>query len=250
MDKSRGKLFVVGIGPGNIQEMTIYAGEVLRKCDVITGYKAYINLIEPFHEGKEIIVSGMGDEVQRCRRALKEAAAGRVVAIVSSGDAGIYGMAGLVFEIAKKDGVDDRIEIEVVSGVPAFVAAGALAGAPFMNDFTVISLSDLLTEWETIEKRLEAAAAADFVTCLYNPKSKKRIQQIKKARDIFLRHRKKDTPCFIVCNVCRKGQAVTNTNLNDMLNHEIDMHCVVIIGNSQTLIHGHRMISPRGYLDG
>ena len=247
MDEGKGKIFAVGIGPGSSDEMTVRAQKVLSECEVIIGYKSYIDLVICFLEGKEIISSGMGEEEKRCEQALKEALSGKRVAIVSSGDPGIYGMAGLVLEIAERDGIADKVGIEIVPGVPAFAAAAALVGAPLMNDFAVISLSDLLTPWEKIEKKLEAAAGWDFVACLYNPKSRKRTHQIERARELFLKHRDRKTPCAIIRNASRPGQIVIMTTLDDLLNHEIDMLCVVIIGNSETRLNGQWMITPRGY---
>jgi precorrin-3B C17-methyltransferase len=247
VDKQKGKLFVVGIGPGGLDSLTNRAQEALQKSEVVVGYKTYINLISSFCDGKAVLSGGMGSEQERCEQAIREALTGKEVALVSSGDSGIYGMAGLVLEIAKAKNIEDNIEIEIVPGVPAFVAAASLAGAPIMNDFAVISLSDLLTPWEKIKKRLSAAASGDFVVCLYNPKSKKRVHQIEKARDIFLQFRDKKTPCAVLKNISRPGQIKIITTLDEMLNHEIDMLCVVIIGNSETQLCGKGLLTPRGY---
>ncbi len=247
MNNERGKLFVVGIGPGSFDEMTFHVRQVLIECDVVVGYSAYIDLIAPICEGKVVISSGMGKETERCEAALREALTGKKVTLVSSGDAGIFGMAGLALEIAISKGIDVHDAIEIVPGIPAFAAAAALVGAPIMHDFACISLSDLLTPWETIQKRLTAVAAADFVTCLYNPRSKKRTSQIEYARETFLKHRHPDTPCSIIRNAFRKDQTVILTTLNELLNHRIDMLCIVIIGNSQTKRFDQWMITPRGY---
>ena len=249
MRQTGGRLFVVGIGPGSLDEMTARARRAIEDSDVIVGYDSYIDLIQPLCAGKVIISSGMGLEVERCEAALREGLVGRTVSIISSGDAGIYGMAGLVLEIAQKKGIEHPEAIEIVPGVPAFVAAAALVGAPLMNDFASISLSDLLNPWEKIEKRLAAAAAGDFVTCLYNPRSKKRISQIKKARDIFLKHRSPDTPCAVLRNIARDGQKVELATLDTLLAHEIDMLSLVIIGNSETEQMGNWMVTKRGYLE-
>ena len=248
MKEKIGKLFVVGIGPGSLDEMTYHARRAIETSEVIVGYSAYIDLAEPLFSGKVVITGGMGMEVERCEAALREAVVGRTVALISSGDAGIYGMAGLVLEIAQKKGIEYPEAIEIVPGVPAFVAAAALVGAPLMNDFVSISLSDLMNPWEKIEKRLAAAASGDFVTCLYNPRSKKRTGQIEKAREIFLKHHSPDTPCAVLRNIAREGQKVDLTTLDKLLTHKIDMLSLVIIGNSDTEQMGHWMVMKRGYL--
>jgi len=247
MDDQKGHLFVVGIGPGNLEEMTGRVRQALEQCEVVVGYQRYIDLIRPLIDGKVVIESGMGKEQDRCAAALREALTGKKVALVSSGDAGIYGMAGIVLEIAQKKGIEDTGAIEIVPGVPGFVAAASLVGAPLMNDFASVSLSDILTPWETIERRLAAAASGDFVTCLYNPKSAKRVRQIVLARDIFLRFRDKETPCAVVRNAARPSQKVITTTLEDMPFADIDMMCIVIIGNSDTKAAGNWLITSRGY---
>lgn len=247
MKEKRGKLFVVGIGPGSLDEMTYHARRAIESSDVIVGYSAYIDLAEPLFFGKVVITGGMGMEVERCEAALREALVGRTVALISSGDAGIYGMAGLVLEIAQKKGIEHPDAIEIVPGVPAFVAAAALVGAPLMNDFASISLSDLMNPWEKIEKRLAAAASGDFVTCLYNPKSTNRVQQIEKAREIFLKHRSPETPVAIIRNAFREGQSTLISSLDAMLSHEIDMLSIVIIGCSETVADERWMLTKRGY---
>ena len=247
MKEKRGKLFVVGIGPGSLDEMTYHARRAIESSDVIVGYSAYIDLAEPLFFGKVVITGGMGMEVERCEAALREALVGRTVALISSGDAGIYGMAGLVLEIAQKKGIEHPEAIEIVPGVPAFVAAAALVGAPLMNDFASISLSDLMNPWEKIEKRLAAAASGDFVTCLYNPKSTNRVQQIEKAREIFLKHRSPETPVAIIRNAFREGQSTLISSLDAMLSHEIDMLSIVIIGCSETVADERWMLTKRGY---
>ena len=247
MNEKRGKLFVVGIGPGSLDEMTYHARRAIESSDVIVGYSAYVDLAEPLFLGKVVITGGMGMEVERCEAALREALVGRTVALISSGDAGIYGMAGLVLEIAQKKGIEHPEAIEIVPGVPAFVAAAALVGAPLMNDFASISLSDLMNPWEKIEKRLDAAASGDFVTCLYNPKSTNRVQQIEKAREIFLKHRSPETPVAIIRNAFREGQSTLISSLDAMLSHEIDMLSIVIIGCSETVADERWMLTKRGY---
>ncbi len=241
------KLYVVGIGPGGLNHMTFAARAALDAADTVVGYSTYLNLIEPLLAGKEVVSSGMMREVERCREALQLAAAGKTVALVSSGDSGIYGMAGLVLELVR-DGGFDGVEVEVVPGVSAVQAAAAVLGAPLMHDFAVISLSDLLTPWELIRKRLKAAAEADFVVALYNPRSKGRVRQIEEAREILLTARPAETPVGIVRHALRDGQERIVTTLGEMLSHHIDMFSLVVIGNSATFVDGEgRMVTPRGY---
>ena len=240
------KLFVVGIGPGDLAHMTPAATAALAASTVVVGYSPYLDLIEPMLAGKELVSSGMMKEIERCRIALDRAAGGEVTALVSSGDAGVYGMAGLALELAAT--MPDPPEIEIVPGVSAVQAAAAVLGAPLMHDFAVISLSDLLTQWEVIVRRLEAAAAADFVVALYNPKSRGRTTQIAEARRILLASRPGNTPVGIVRNALRKGQKRVITTLGSMLDTTIDMFSLVIIGNSSTRIdNAGRMVTPRGY---
>ena len=267
----KGKIFVVGIGPGSAEHLTQKARAALYEADVIVGYKTYINLIKCIAGGKEILSTGMTQEVDRCKAAIELAEKGKKVAVISSGDAGIYGMAGLIYELVASKGTAPYLveqasclsqagslchqvesgltihDIEVIPGVSALNAAAAVLGAPLMHDFAAISLSDLLTPWDLIEKRVEAAAMADFVICIYNPKSSGRVEQIGIARDIVLRHRKPGTPVGIVKNAMREGQKVVITTLDDMLNHEIDMLTTLIIGNSMTYVVDCVMVTPRGY---
>ncbi|AOY75468.1 precorrin-3B C(17)-methyltransferase [Clostridium formicaceticum] len=240
-----GKVFVIGIGPGEENYMTPAAKEGIISSDIIIGYKTYIDLIRPFTEGKKVIDSGMKKEIERCNLAVDLAEAGSTVALVSSGDPGIYGMAGALLEV--KHERKSPIEIEVIPGVTAVSAAAAVLGAPLMHDFAVISLSDLLTDWEVIKKRLALAGEGDFVIALYNPKSKGRVTQIEEARSILLQHRKNSTPVGIVRNAKRQGEEMTITTLEEMLLHPIDMFTMVIIGNSNTLVQDGKMITPRGY---
>ena len=242
---SKGKLFIVGIGPGGEKYLTERAKEVIFSSQVIIGYKTYIDLISHLISGKEIISTGMKEEVKRCKKAIDLARSGKIVSLISSGDPGIYGMAGLVLELLKKYRV--MVDIEIIPGILALSAASSILGAPLMNDFAVISLSDILIPWEDIEKRIELAAKGNFVIVFYNPKSKKRKNQIKKAREIILRYRKFDIPVGIVKNAKRAGESVVITNLKNMLDFDIDMNTTVIIGNSKTFIYKNFMITPRGY---
>ena len=225
--------------------MTIAASEVLAKAEVIIGYKTYLELIPEFLDGKEVISSEMMKEVDRCRTALEAAASGKQVALVSGGDPGIYAMAGLVFEMAKE--VEYACTIEIIPGLAAINSCAARLGAPLMHDFAAISLSDLLTPWEVIEKRLEAVAQADFVTAIYNPRSKRRTEQIVRAQEIFLAHRDPKTPVGIVTAATRENEKIIITTLQQMLEQEIGMQSTVIIGNSQTFTWKEIMITPRGY---
>ncbi len=217
-------------------------------ADCVVGYKRYVDLVLPFIEGKEIHSRGMMQEVERCKIALDLAHAGKRVAVVSSGDSGIYGMAGLVLELALKES-SAMPEVEVIPGVPAFVAAAALLGAPLMHDFASISLSDLLTPWETIEQRVAAAAGADFVISLYNPKSKKRVVGLQKAIDIVARYREGSTPVGVVRNATRDDESVQLTTLDGLAEfyESIDMLTIIIIGSSTTRSDGGYMVTPRGY---
>lgn len=244
-----GMIFVVGLGPGAKAQMTYRARAALASSDVVVGYKTYLRLIEDLLLGKEVISSGMRQEVARARQAIEQAEAGRKVAVVSSGDAGVYGMAGLVYEVARARGWSSTQNIEVVPGVSALNAASALLGAPLMHDFAVISLSDLLTPWEAIIRRLRAAAEADFVLALYNPKSGRRTRQIEEARAVFLEYRRGATPVGLVTSAYRRRQDVAVTDLDHMLEFEIGMLTTVIVGNSRTTTFGGAMVTPRGYGD-
>ncbi len=241
-------LYIVGIGPGDEKYFTVRALEVLKECHVIVSYKNYIKYVEKFSKDKEVYVSGMKQEIERAEKTIKYALEGKKTVIISSGDAGIYAMSGLIFELLEKHSLLDKIKVEVVPGVSAFNAAGAILGAPITHDFAVISLSDLLTDWELIVKRLEKAAEADFVIAIYNPKSKKRASQIETAQKILLKYKDKKTPVAIVKNALRDGQSYVLTTLENFLEHEIDMLSVVIIGNSQSRIIGEKyFLTPRGY---
>ncbi len=245
----KGRIFIVGTGPGSIGHITPYAMKALRESDVIAGYGTYLDLIRELIKDKEVVSTGMTRETERCRRAVELAATGRTVSVVSGGDPGIYAMAGLVLEIVKKQSEDSRtdIHIEVVPGISALNACASRLGAPLMHDFASISLSDRLTPWELIEKRLDAAAAADFAIVLYNPKSRGRTRQINRAVEIISRHRLPETPVGIVKGAMRENEKIIITDLGNMLEHDIDMQTTVIIGNSNTFSWNSLMITPRGY---
>ena len=241
--------------------MTKRAAEILASVKVVAGYGTYIDLIRPLIDGKEIISTGMTKEVARVEAAIEQAQAGKSCAIVSSGDPGIYAMAGLVFETCKIKGIaivppgsgtrtaDDRnaLRIEVVPGIPALSAGAALLGAPLTHDFAAISLSDLLTPWELIEQRLEAAARADFVIVLYNPKSKKRDWQLERAQKIILGHRDKNTPVGIVSRAMRERQNIEIIPLDSLHRADVDMQTTVFIGSSTSGEYMDFMYTPRGY---
>lgn len=240
-----GKIAVVGLGPGNIAEMTPKARRAIENAEVIVGYNTYLKLIAEIIAGKKIIGTGMMQEVERCRLAVAEAVAGRSVAVVSSGDAGVYGMAGLVLEIVLD--LPEPVEVEVIAGVSAMNAAAAILGAPLMHDFAVISLSDLMTPWELIKKRVRQAAAGDFVIALYNPKSRRRVENIVEVREILLEYREKTTPVGIVTNAGRLDERKVISTLENFLSEEINMFSLVLVGNSQTYVKAGYMITPRGY---
>lgn len=223
--------------------MTVGARDALAACDAIVGYKNYVKTVSELTDKKEIYQFGMRKEIDRCKKAIELAEEGKLVALVSSGDPGIYGMAGLVLELASDH---EDIDVEVVPGVSAVNAAASALGAPLMHDFAVISLSDLLTPWEKIEKRLRCAASADFVTAIYNPKSTKRTWQVKTARDIFMQFRDPKTPVGLYAKE-NGHQRYAISDLASFLGLAIDMHTTVIIGNSQTYVSDGRMITPRGY---
>ena len=238
---------VVGTGPGNSDYLTPAAEKALAAADVVVGYRTYLDLIRDLLQGKTVISSSMLQEVDRCMKAFELAESGQRVVMVSGGDPGIYAMAGLIYEIAVQK--DSKIPISVIPGLAAVNSCAARLGAPLMHDFATISLSDLLTPMEVIEKRLHAAASADFVIALYNPKSKKRTENIKKAQEILLLYRKGSTPVGIVSAAMRDDEVVTVTDLAGMLEVDINMQSTVVIGNSTTFSWHGQMITPRGYKD-
>lgn len=244
-----GKLYLVGTGPGNLEQITPAAQNAITQADAVIGYTLYLELIQSLHRPGQIIeASPITQERQRAQRAIELAQWGLTVAVVSSGDCGIYGMAGLVLELLQNQAWDGKNpQIQVFPGITALQSAAAKVGAPLMHDFCAISLSDLLTPWEVIQKRLEAAAQADFVTAIYNPRSRTRTEQIVTAQEIFLCHRDPNTPVAIVRSAYRFDEQVTITTLEQMLQLPIDMLTTVIIGNSSSTQHGDWIITPRGY---
>ena len=248
---SKGKLYVVGVGPGHHDHMTFRAKEVIQESEIIVGYETYVSLVEDLIDGKEVYRYAMTQEVDRANQSIKFAENGKIVSLVSSGDPGIYGMIGLIYEILAEKGWNrnNGIYVECVPGVSSLNSCGALVGSPLMTDFAVVSMSDLLVPWDMIVKRVEAAALGDYVTVIYNPASKKRIHQLKDTREIFLKHRDPETPVAIVKGAYRETQKVIVTNLKDMLNYNdmMGMITTVIIGNSSTFDYNGMMINPRGY---
>ncbi len=241
-----GKIYVVGIGPGAYEQMTIRAAECLRSCDVIVGYTVYVDLVKEHFAEKEFLTTPMRRERERCELAFEEAAKGKTVAMICSGDAGVYGMSGLMLEVGEKY---PSTEVEVIPGVTAALSGAAVLGAPLIHDFAVISLSDLLTPWEKIERRLLTAAEADFAVCLYNPSSRKRSDYLQRACDLLLRYKAPDTVCGIVSNIGREGESCSLLTLEKLREEKVDMFTTVFIGNSQTREIGGRMVTPRGYRD-
>ena len=243
-----GKITVIGIGPGSLEDMTPRALRAIQSAEVVAGYTTYIKLIQELLSDKEVIGTAMMQEIDRCQLAVQTAAAGKDTVVVSSGDSGVYGMAGLVLELLLRHPAAERpVFGGIIAGISAVNAAAAILGAPLMHDFAVISLSDLLTPWELIKKRAAAAAEGDFVVALYNPKSKKRIQHIEEIRDIMLRFKAPDTPVGIVNNASRVKEAKVISTLQDFTKEEINMFSLVIIGNSKTYVKEGYMITPRGY---
>ena len=238
---------IIGIGPGDRDSLTPKAYRAIQDCQVIVGYKAYLKFLNGLLKGKEIISSGMTKEIRRAEKAIEKALAGNDVCLISSGDPGIYGMAGMILELLGKEEAG-KIPIEIIPGVTAASSCASLLGAPLMNDFAVISLSDLLTDSKVIEKRIRFACRGDFVIVFYNPKSRKRIKPLQKAWQILMKYRSPQTPVGIVRNARRADEEVIIISLKDMLAvKQIDMGATVIVGNSKTFTKGRYMITPRGY---
>lgn len=241
-------LSAVSLGPGSPDLLAPLARTVLERADVIVGYKRYVELVPPeLLAGKEVFSTGMMGEVERSQKAVEHARQGRRVAMVCSGDAGIYALAGLLLEILEAEGLLDSVPFEVVPGVSAFNAAAALLGAPLMHDFACVSLSDLLTPWEVIEKRVRLAAEADFVIAIYNPRSRKRADHLETALNAIREHRGPDTPVGVVRNAYREGQEVFSCTLDTLDPGRVDMLTVLVVGNSATRAVGGKILTPRGY---
>lgn len=238
------KLYVIGIGPGGEEQMTLRAARALASCDCVAGYGLYLDLIAPLIEGKERIQTQMTREVDRCTAARDRALQGKTVAVVSSGDAGVYGMAGLLFEVCQPY---PELAIEVIPGITAACSGGAVLGSPLTCDFACVSLSDLLTPWEVIEQRLRGAAEGDFAIALYNPASRKRTGHLQRACDILLACRAPETVCGLVRNIGREGESFQLTTLGALRDTPVDMLTTVFIGNASTRVIGGRMVTPRGY---
>lgn len=243
--QSQGKLAVIGIGPGSQDQMTAAARTAIEESDIILGYRGYVNLIASLLSNKRVISSGMRQEMERARQSVELASAGSRVAVVCSGDAGVYGMASPILEVAHQVGAN--IEVVIVPGVPSPQSAASLLGAPLANDYAVISLSDLLTPWDAIAKRLALAAEGDFVLVLMNPASTKRTWQLEEAMRLILEHRSPTTPVGIVTNAYRDGQRVVLTTISDLAKHNVGMSSTLVVGNSLTFSHAAKMITPRGY---
>ncbi len=225
--------------------MTFKAAEVIQNADVVTGYTAYVNMMKPIFPDKEYKATGMMKEVDRCRMAIEDAMSGKDVAMISSGDSGIYGMAGIIYQLADEMGAD--IEIDTVPGMTAASTAASVLGAPLMHDLAIISLSDLMTPLDLIMKRVDCAGIGDMIVCLYNPKSKTRTEYLNQAQGILLNHRSPETPVGIVRNAGRDDERAQITTLGDLDKADVDMFSIVIVGNSQTYVSNGRMITPRGY---
>ena len=246
-----GKLYIVGVGPGHHDHMTFKAKQVIDESDTIVGYETYVNLVQDLIEGKTIHRYAMTQEVERARQCIDLAKSGKIVSLVSSGDPGIYGMAGLIYETLAESDWDPKngLQVEIIPGISALNSCASIIGSPLMTDFAVVSMSDLLVPWEIIIKRVEAAAQGDFVIVIYNPASKKRIHQLEDARKILLKYRKSTTPVAIIKGAFRDSETIVMTNLEDLPNHsdQLGMISTVIIGNSSTYTYKDLMINPRGY---
>lgn len=243
---SKQKIYVVGIGPGAYQEMTGAAVAALKQSDVIVGYTVYIDLVKEHFSDKAFLTTPMRKEVDRCVMAFEEAKKGQTVSMICSGDAGVYGMAGLIYEISERY---PDVEIEIIPGVTAAIGGASVLGAPLIHDFCLISLSDLLTPWEKIQARLLGASQADFVICLYNPSSHKRHDYLQKACDLMMTYKSPDTVCGIVSNIAREGESSRVITLKELRDTKVDMFTTVFIGNSQTKVINGKMVTPRGYKD-
>ncbi len=246
-----GKLYIVGVGPGHHDHMTFRAKEVIGESDTIVGYETYVNLVQDLIKGKTVYRYAMTQEVERAHQCIDLAKSGKIVSLVSSGDPGIYGMAGLIYETLSESDWNpkDDLQVEIVPGVSALNSCASIIGSPLMTDFAVVSMSDLLVPWEIISKRVEAAAQGDFVIVIYNPTSKKRIHQLQDTRKVLLKYRKPTTPVAIIKSAFRESEIIVMTDLENLPNHskQLGMTSTVIIGNSSTYTYKNLMINPRGY---
>ena len=238
------KVYAVGIGPGGEEFFTQEAKATLERADVIAGYTVYVDLVKDLYPDKETYTTPMKQEIERCRWAIEKASTGKTVAMVCSGDAGIYGMAGPILELSSRY---PDVDIQIVPGITAAVSGAAVLGAPLMNDFCVISLSDLLTPWPVIEKRLRAVAMGDFCVCIYNPMSKKRPHHLAKACAILMELKPADTVCGWVRNIGREGQEYEILTLGELADAQLDMFTTVFVGCSETRVLNGRMVTDRGY---
>lgn len=238
------KIYIVGIGPGSAEDMSPRARRAIEEADVIVGYSLYVKLIDKLTSGKEVFSTSMTHERERCEKAAELALGGKTVAVISGGDAGVYGMAGLMHEVCE---AHPEISIETVPGITAACSGAALAGAPLGHDFAVISLSDMLTPWELIEKRLRLAAEGDFVICIYNPASRKRPEYLRRACEIVSKYKSANTPCAYAKNIGRNGESCTICSLEELADAPADMFTTVYIGSSTTKIINGRLVTPRGY---
>ncbi len=246
-----GKLYIVGVGPGHHDHMTYRAKQVIEESDTIVGYETYVNIVQDLIEGKDVYRYAMTQEVERAHQCIDLAKSGKIVSLVSSGDPGIYGMAGLIYEMLAESDWDPKngLPVEIIPGISALNSCASIVGSPLMTDFAVLSMSDLLVPWEIIVKRVEAAAQGDFVIVIYNPSSKKRIHQLQDTIKILLKYRKPTTPVAIIKGAFRDSQTVVLTDLENLTNHsdKLGMITTVIVGNSSTYNYKDLMINPRGY---
>ncbi len=246
-----GKLYIVGVGPGHHDHMTYRAKQVIEESDTIVGYDTYVNIVQDLIEGKDVYRYAMTQEVDRAHQCIDLAKSGKIVSLVSSGDPGIYGMAGLIYEMLAESDWDPKngLPVEIIPGISALNSCASIIGSPLMTDFAVLSMSDLLVPWEIIVKRVEAAAQGDFVIVIYNPSSKKRIHQLQDTVKILLKYRKPTTPVAIIKGAFRDSQTVVLTDLENLTNHsdKLGMITTVIVGNSSTYNYKDLMINPRGY---
>jgi precorrin-3B C17-methyltransferase len=242
-----GKICAIGIGPGHLETMTYQAREALENCDAVVGYFVYVDQVKPLITHQEIYSNTMGQEKERCEKALQIALTGKTVAMVCSGDAGLYGMSGLIYELLERDQLFECIEVQVIPGITAALSCASVLGAPIVEDFCTISLSDYMTPYEKIRMRLECAGKADFTIALYNPRSSKRPHYLKEAVELLLKYRDKKTPVGILRNAYREDETIIRTTLGELPYEEVDMFCTVVIGNSKTRWVNQFMITSRGY---